>query len=84
MVRLSSGAVLILAVVGCVWLLPTWVLLLVAAGILVLALVEYGRLARSLGLRVPLAVRLERFERALCRIARDHRSVLLRDLPGLW
>jgi len=35
-------------------------------------------------LRVPLAVRLERFERALCRIARDHRSVLLRDLPGLW
>jgi len=56
MVRLSSGAVLILAVVGCVWLVPTWVLLLVAAGILVLALVEYDRLARSLGLRVPLVV----------------------------
>lgn len=47
---------LILAVVASVWLLPSWALLLIACGVLVLALVEYGRLAGSLGVRVPLVV----------------------------
>ncbi len=56
MARLSSGLVLILAVVASVWLLPSRALLLIACGVLVLALVEYGRLAGSLGVRVPLAV----------------------------
>ena len=56
MVRLSTGVVLILAVVASVWLLPSWILLLAAAAVLVLALVEYGRLADSVGARVPLVV----------------------------
>ncbi len=56
MVRLSSGVVLILAVVASVWLLPSWILLFVVEGVLVLALVEYGRLADALGVRVPLVV----------------------------
>jgi phosphatidate cytidylyltransferase len=56
MVRLSSGVVLILAVVASVWLLPSWILVFIVGGILVLALVEYGRLARALGAQIPLAV----------------------------
>lgn len=56
MVRLASGVVLILAVVASVWLLPSWALLFVVSGVLALALVEYGRLAAALGVRVPLVV----------------------------
>ena len=56
MVRILSGAVLVVGVVASVWLLPSWALLLVTLAVLLLALVEYGRLATALGLRVPLAV----------------------------
>jgi phosphatidate cytidylyltransferase len=56
MVRLLSGIVLIAGVVASVWLLPTWALLIVALGVLLLALIEYGRLAAALGRRIPAAV----------------------------
>ena len=55
MVRILSAAVLIPVFFGAIWFLPTWLLLAVAEVVLLLAFVEYVRLADALGARVPRA-----------------------------
>ncbi len=58
MVRILSGLVLIPVFFSCIWFLPTLALLVVAEGVLVLAFVEYARLAAGLGAQVPRAASL--------------------------
>jgi phosphatidate cytidylyltransferase len=58
MVRILSGLVLIPVFFSCIWFLPTLALLVVAEGVLVLAFVEYARLAAALGAQVPRAASL--------------------------
>ncbi len=55
MVRILSAAVLIPVFFGGIWLLPSPWLLAVAEGVLLLAFIEYVRLAEALGSRVPRA-----------------------------
>lgn len=55
MVRILSGLVLIPVFFSCIWFLPPLALLAVAEAVLVLAFVEYARLAEALGARVPRA-----------------------------
>jgi phosphatidate cytidylyltransferase len=55
MVRILSAVVLIPVFFGCIWFLPTWALLAVAEAVLVLAFVEFARLAEAMGARVPRA-----------------------------
>jgi phosphatidate cytidylyltransferase len=55
MVRILSAAVLIPVFFGCIWLLPSLPLLAVAEAVLLVAFLEYARLARALGARVPRA-----------------------------
>jgi phosphatidate cytidylyltransferase len=55
MVRILSGLVLIPVFFGCIWFLPPLALLAVAEAVLVLAFVEYARLAEALGAQVPRA-----------------------------
>jgi phosphatidate cytidylyltransferase len=53
MTRLVSGAVLVLATVAAVWFAPPWLLLVIAEGLLLLALREYRDLAVGLGFTAP-------------------------------
>ena len=55
MLRILSGLVLIVVFFCGIWYLPPWLLLVVAEGVLLLAFIEYARLAESLGARVPRA-----------------------------
>jgi phosphatidate cytidylyltransferase len=55
MLRILSGLVLIVVFFCGIWFLPPWLLLVVAEGVLLLAFVEYARLAEALGARVPRA-----------------------------
>jgi phosphatidate cytidylyltransferase len=55
MVRILSAAVLIPVFFGCIWLLPSLPLLAVAEAVLLVAFLEYARLAQALGARVPRA-----------------------------
>ena len=55
MVRILSAAVLIPVFFGGIWFLPSYLLLALAVVVLLLAFVEYVRLAEALGLRVPRA-----------------------------
>jgi phosphatidate cytidylyltransferase len=55
MIRILSGLVLIPVFFSCIWFLPPLGLLAVAEAVLVLAFVEYARLATSLGANVPRA-----------------------------
>ena len=53
MTRILSGAVLIAITVAVVWWAPGWLFFLVAETILLLAYVEYARLANACGLSIP-------------------------------
>lgn len=53
MTRVLSGVVLIAIAVGVVWFAPEWLFFLVAEVLLVLAFVEYARLAEGSGYRIP-------------------------------
>jgi phosphatidate cytidylyltransferase len=55
MLRILSGLVLIVVFFCGIWFLPPWALLIAAEGVLLLAFVEYARLAEALGARVPRA-----------------------------
>jgi len=55
MVRIISGLVLVPVFFGSIWYLPARALLVMAEAVLVLAFVEYTRLAAALGARVPRA-----------------------------
>jgi phosphatidate cytidylyltransferase len=48
-----SGAVLVALVVALVWLAPGWLLLVAVVAVLVLAYIEYARLADACGLPIP-------------------------------
>jgi phosphatidate cytidylyltransferase len=52
--RVLSGAVLIVIVVATVWAAPSWLFFIVAEAVLVLAFVEYARLAAAYGLPIPI------------------------------
>jgi phosphatidate cytidylyltransferase len=54
MTRVLSGAVLVAVAVAVVWLAPLWLFLLVAEVLVVLAFIEYSRLAAASGLPIPL------------------------------
>lgn len=56
MTRVLSGAVLIAIAVGAVWFAPPWLFFLVAEALLVLAFVEYARLAEASGFPIPALV----------------------------
>jgi phosphatidate cytidylyltransferase len=56
MLRILSALVLIPLVVGAIWFLPPLGLLAVAEIVLWLAFFEYARLARALGVAIPVAV----------------------------
>ncbi len=58
MVRILSGLVLIPIFFSCIWFLPPLALLAVAEVVLVLAFVEYARLAAALGAQIPRAASL--------------------------
>jgi phosphatidate cytidylyltransferase len=58
MVRILSGLVLISVFFSCIWFLPPLALLAVAEAVLVLAFVEYARLASALGASIPRAASL--------------------------
>ena len=53
MTRVVSGVVLIVIAVGIVWLAPGWLFLAVAELLLVLAFVEYARLAEAVATPIP-------------------------------
>jgi len=53
MTRVLSGAVLVAVVVSAIWFLGPMPLLVLTEAVLVLAVHEYGRLARGLQLRIP-------------------------------
>ena len=53
MVRILSGLVLIAVFFCGIWFLPSVALLVVAEAVLVLAFLEYARLAEALGVRIP-------------------------------
>jgi phosphatidate cytidylyltransferase len=53
MTRVWSGAVLIVLAVAVVWLAPAWLFFAVAELLLVLAFVEYARIAGAVGFEVP-------------------------------
>ena len=53
MIRVLSGAVLIALAVSAVWLAPAWLFLLIAEAVLILAFVEYVRIAAACGLPIP-------------------------------
>ncbi len=55
MLRILSGLVLIVVFFCGIWFLPSSLLLVVAEGVLLLAFLEYSRLAEALGARVPRA-----------------------------
>jgi len=55
MLRILSALVLIPVFFGCIWLLPSSLLLVVAEAVLLLAFVEYAGLVEALGARVPRA-----------------------------
>jgi len=54
--RVLSGAALLIVVVAIVWLAPVWIFFAVAELVLVLAFVEYSRLAAAGGVPVPAIV----------------------------
>jgi len=54
--RVVSGAVLLALAIAAVWLAPPALFVIVAELLLIAACVEYGRLARGVGLSIPLAV----------------------------
>jgi phosphatidate cytidylyltransferase len=54
--RVLSGAVLVIAAVSAIWFLGTWPLLALAEAVVVLASIEYARLAAALDLAVARAV----------------------------
>lgn len=54
MTRVLSGVVLIAIAVGVVWFAPAWLFFLVAEALLVLAFVEYARLAEGSGYPIPM------------------------------
>ena len=56
MTRVLSGAALVVIAVGVVWFAPGPLFFLVAEGLLLLAFIEYARLARAVGLPVPVVV----------------------------
>ena len=56
MTRVLSGAVLIAIAVGAVWFAPPWLFFVAAEALLVLAFVEYARLAEESGFPVPRVV----------------------------
>jgi len=51
--RVLSGAVLIAITVAVVWLAPGWLIFFVAEAVVVLAFIEYARLADACGLPIP-------------------------------
>jgi phosphatidate cytidylyltransferase len=53
MTRVLSGAVLIAIAVGVVWFAPAFLFILVAELLLVLAFIEYARLAAASGVQIP-------------------------------
>ena len=53
MIRVLSGAVLVAITVAVVWLAPGWLLFVVGELVLLLAYVEYARLADACGLPIP-------------------------------
>ena len=53
MTRVLSGAVLVAVAVGIVWLAPSWLFFASAELLLLLAFVEYARLAAACGFPVP-------------------------------
>ncbi len=55
MLRILSGLVLIVVFFCGIWFLPSGALLVVAEGVLLLAFIEYARLAEAVGARVPRA-----------------------------
>ena len=55
MLRILSALVLIPVFFGCIWLLPSSLLLVVAEVVLLLAFMEYARLSDALGARIPRA-----------------------------
>jgi phosphatidate cytidylyltransferase len=54
--RVLSGAALVVIAVGVVWFAPAPLFFLVAEALLLLAFIEYARLARAVGLPVPVVV----------------------------
>src|SRR5262245_17888907 len=56
MTRVLSGAVLVAIAVAVVWFAPPLLFFAVAESLLLLAFVEYARLARACGLPIPAAV----------------------------
>jgi phosphatidate cytidylyltransferase len=53
MTRVLSGAVLIAAALGVVWLAPSWLFFATAELLLLLAFIEYARLAEACGFPLP-------------------------------
>ena len=53
MTRVLSGAVLVAVAVGIVWLAPSWLFFATAELLLLLAFIEYARLAEACGFPVP-------------------------------
>jgi phosphatidate cytidylyltransferase len=53
MIRVASGAVLVLVTIAAVWFAPPWLLFLIAEGLLLLALREYRDLVVALGFTAP-------------------------------
>ena len=53
MIRVLSGAALVVIAIAVVWFAPSPLFFLVAEGLLLLAFVEYAQLARAVGLPVP-------------------------------
>ena len=51
--RILSALVIVPVIVACVWYLSSWQLLILAEAVLVLAFVEYARLAEALGAKIP-------------------------------
>src|SRR5919204_1829974 len=56
MVRVLSGAVLVVLAVGAIVILPPLALLVIAEGVLLLAFAEYADLAARVGAPLPIAV----------------------------
>lgn len=55
MTRVLSGAVLVALAVAVVWFAPAWLFFFVGEAVLLLAYVEYARLAAACGLAIPAA-----------------------------
>jgi phosphatidate cytidylyltransferase len=53
MIRVASGAVLVALAIAVVWFAPGWLFFATAEALLLLAFVEYARLAEACGLPIP-------------------------------